>query len=83
MLNNFKTLGCHVIIKVHLTLPYFLEDTSEKQGEKFHQDIKTMQDRHQVRWNSCFMADYYWSFKQDSIFMNSWNNGGKFVDHIS
>ena len=32
------------------TFPDNLGDVSEEQGEKFHQDIKIMEDRYQGRW---------------------------------
>ncbi|KAI6651281.1 hypothetical protein LOD99_5429 [Oopsacas minuta] len=34
---------------------------SEEQGERFHQDIKTMETRYQERWDVHMMADYCWS----------------------
>jgi len=39
---------------------------SEEQGERFHQDIKTMERRYQGHWNNKMMADYCWSIKRDS-----------------
>ena len=38
-----------------------LGDVSEEQGERFHQDIKVMEDRYQGRWDSHMMSDYCWS----------------------
>ncbi|PNF13896.1 hypothetical protein B7P43_G10663, partial [Cryptotermes secundus] len=58
-------------IKVHYlhshldSFPENLGDTSEEQGERFHQDIKTMEDRYQGRWDTHMMADYCWSLKRD------------------
>lgn len=55
MLNCFQSLGCNMSIKVHYLhshldrFPENLGDTSEEQGERFHQDIKTMEDRYQGR----------------------------------
>ena len=55
MLDNFKHLGCHMSIKVHYLhshldrFPENLGDTSKQQGERFHQDIKTMEDRYKRR----------------------------------
>ena len=48
MLDNFRDLGCNMSIKIHYLhshldkFPENLGDYSEEQGERFHQDIKTM-----------------------------------------
>ena len=53
MLGNFRILGITMSIKVHFLhsqLALFLEnlgDASDEQGERFHQDIKTMEERYQ------------------------------------
>ena len=31
---------------------------SDEQGERFHQEMKTMQTRYQERWDASMMADY-------------------------
>jgi len=52
MLKNFKDLGCNMSIKVHYLhshldrFPKNLGNTSEEQGEHFHQDLKIMEDRY-------------------------------------
>ena len=38
---------------------------SEEQGERFHQDIKTMETRYQGRWDINMLADYCWCHKRD------------------
>lgn len=71
MLSNFNILGCNMSIKVHYLhshldrFPENLGDCSEEQGERFHQDIQTMEDRYQGRWDSHMMADYCWSLQRD------------------
>lgn len=71
MLNNFRNLGCNMSIKVHYLhshldrFPENVGDISEEQGERFHQDIKTMEDRYQGRWDTHMMADYCWNLKRD------------------
>ena len=58
-------------IKVHYLhnhldrFPENLGDYSEEQGERFHQDIKTMEERYQGRWDTHMMADYCWSLQRD------------------
>ena len=53
LLDNFHKLGCNMSVKVHFLhshleyLPENLRALSEKQGERFHQDIKIMEKRYQ------------------------------------
>ncbi|GFV66046.1 uncharacterized protein TNCV_1440531 [Trichonephila clavipes] len=50
MLSNLKELGCNVSIKIHFLHSHFdrfpenLRDSSEEQGERFHQDLRTMEE---------------------------------------
>lgn len=73
LLKNFHKLGCNMSIKVHFLhshldkFPDHLGDVSDEQGEKFHQDIKVMEERYQGRWDTNMMADYCWSITRDCI----------------
>lgn len=64
MLSNLKHLGDNMSIKLHYShfpLDRFLEnlgDYSEEQGERFHQDICTMEERYQERRDIHVMANY-------------------------
>ena len=62
-------MGCKVSIhnlKSHADkFPQNLGSVSKEQEERFHQDIKTMGERYQGRWDSHIMADHCWSFKRD------------------
>ena len=67
MLKAIQTLGCNINIKAHF-LPSRLDrffdnlaDVNEKQGERFQEDIKVMEEWYQGRWNVNMMADYCWS----------------------
>ena len=72
MVTNFRALGCRMSIKLHFLdshVDYFptnLGAYSEEQGERFHQDICTMERRYQGRWNVSMMADYCWSLKRSN-----------------
>lgn len=46
--------------------PENLDDLSEEQGERFHQDLKEIEKRYQGVWNSHMLADYCWSLKTDT-----------------
>ena len=37
----------------------------KEQGERFHQDIKVMEQIYQGRWYENMMADYCWLLKRD------------------
>ena len=72
LLESYKALGCNVSIKLHFLhchLGNFLEDlgaVSDEQGERFHQDLKIMEERYHDRWDVHMMADYCWSIKCNS-----------------
>ena len=38
------------------TFPDNMGDVSDEQGERFHQDIKEMEERYQGRWDADMMA---------------------------
>ena len=72
MVGKFRILGISMSIKVHFLnshlnrFPENLGDVSDKQGERFHQGIKTMEERYQGRWDIEMMADFCWSLKRDA-----------------
>ena len=50
-------------------LGLFLEnlgDVSDEQDEQFHEDIKTVEERYQGRWDIKMMVDYCWNKKRDN-----------------
>ena len=71
MLRNFQALGSRMSVKLHYLfshLDYFPEnlgDVSEEQGERFHQNIKTLKEKYQGRWNAHMMSDYCWTLIRD------------------
>lgn len=72
MLVRFRDLSCNMSIKLrylnsHLDqFQHNLGDLSEEQGESFHQDIKTMENRYQGRLDAHMVADYCWGIMRDS-----------------
>lgn len=76
LLQSFRDLGARMSIKMHFLsshLDYFPDncgELSEEQGERFHQDIRTMEDRYQGKWDVNMLADYCWSLKRDSTCVN-------------
>ena len=71
MLESYKQLEAYMSIKVHFLFshldkfPENLGSVSDEQGERFHQDIRDMEERYQGRWDNNMMADYCWSIKRD------------------
>ena len=71
MLRNFQALSSRMSIKLRYLfshLDYFpknLGDVSEEQGERFHQDIKIMEERYQGKWDAHIMSGYCWTLIRD------------------
>ena len=71
MLESFKQLKAYMSIKVHFLFshldrfPSNLGSVSDEQGERFHQDMRDMEERYQGRWDVNMMADYCWSIARD------------------
>ena len=69
MLSAFRNLGCNMSVKLHYLyshidrFPVNLGAVSDEQGEPFHQDLETMEDCYQGRWDKRTMADYCWGIK--------------------
>ena len=59
LLDNFRALG------INMRKTENLGDVSDKQGERFHQNIKVMKERYQDRWDKKMMSYYCWCLKQD------------------
>ena len=72
LLTRMQEMQCSMSIKLHFLkshLDYFPEnlgDISEEQGERFHQDIRVMEEHYQSRWDCHMMADYSWNLKRES-----------------
>ena len=64
LLSNYHNMGCRMSLKMHFLhshLDFFPENlgaVSDEQGERFHQDIMTMEQRYQGRCDSNMMGDY-------------------------
>ena len=71
MVQSFQALGTRMSIKVHYLFSHlerFFEsfgDVSEEHRERFHQDIKIMEERYQGRWDAHMFSDYCWSLMRD------------------
>ena len=71
VVNNFFGNTDKCILKIHflrLHLDCFPDncgDYSEEKSELFHQDILTMKESYQGRWDINMLADYCWCLRRD------------------
>ena len=71
MLKAFQKLDCNMSIMVQVLFSHLdrfpdnLGDVSDEECERFHQDIKVMEERYQGRWDVNMMAYYCCSVKRD------------------
>ena len=47
------------------SFPDNLGDYSDEKDERFHQNLKVMEERYEGRWDINMLADYRWSIKRD------------------
>lgn len=72
LVTSYKKLGARMTVKLHFLyshLSYFPDNCgsySEEHGERFHQDIRVMEERYQGRWDVNMLADYCWCLKRDA-----------------
>lgn len=67
MPTKFRQLNAKMNVRLHFLhshldkFPDDVGDVSDKQSERFHQDIKVTEEWHQGRWNKRIMADNCWN----------------------
>jgi hypothetical protein len=72
MLSMYQKLGCNMSLKIHLLhshLDFFPDNcgmVSDEHGERFHQEIATMEKRYQGKWSTAMLADYCWTIIRDA-----------------
>lgn len=72
MLDSYHKMGCRQSLKIHLLhshldfFPENLGNVSDEQGERFHQEIATMEHRYQGRWDEGMMSDHCWFLFRDN-----------------
>lgn len=71
-LKAYEKMGCNMSIKVHFLhshLNFFPENLgklSDEQGERFHQEIGTIENRFQGKNFVSMLANYCWSLKRET-----------------
>ena len=68
---SYKTMGCNMSLKINFVdshldlLPENLGSVSDEHGERFHQDISTMEKRYEGKWIPSMLADYCRTLRTD------------------
>ena len=68
LLETYQTMGCNMSLKLHFLMSHlelFPEKPGRGEGERFHQDISTMERRYKGKWSPTMLADYCWMLKRD------------------
>jgi hypothetical protein len=72
LLEAYGLMNCNMSLKMHFLhshldfFPANLGDVSDEQGERFHQDISTVEKRYQGKWSPSMLADYCWPLTRDA-----------------
>ena len=72
MLSLYHKLGCNIYLKIHMLhshLNFFADNcgmVSDELGERFHQEIATMEKRYQGKQSNSMLADYCWKFSRNA-----------------
>ncbi|XP_076037944.1 uncharacterized protein LOC143030832 [Oratosquilla oratoria] len=70
LIKCYQDLGCNMSLKIHFLhshLSFFPEnaaDVSDEHGERFHQDIASMENRYKGKWSPAMLADFCWNLKR-------------------
>ncbi|CAK8673450.1 unnamed protein product [Clavelina lepadiformis] len=72
LVDAYWKMGCRMSLKLHVLHAHLDEfkdnmgDYSEEQGERFHQDIRSFEERYQGQYNENMMGDYIWNLLRES-----------------
>ena len=72
ILTEFHGLNVNMSLEIHFLhlhsnfFPGKLGSDSDGNGERFHQDIATIEKRYQGKWTTSSLADYCWSLIRDN-----------------
>jgi len=72
MLSLYHKLGCNVSLKIHMLhshLDFFPDNCgmfSNEHGERFHQEIATVEKRYQGKWSTSTLCEYCWMLARNA-----------------
>ena len=56
---------------------------SDEQGERFHQEMKTMEERYEGKWSVGMLADYCWGLIRETPPSSyNWQSAGPFFEQM-
>jgi len=65
LLQSYQSLGCNMSLKIHFLHSHYksfpnsnLSDYSDEMGERFYQDLKTMEQQYQGALTLALLGDY-------------------------
>lgn len=73
LVENYYHMGCNMSYKLHLIdahiddMPPNCSDYSDEMGERFHQDIMSIEERYQGRYSKWMLSDYCWFLKRETV----------------
>ena len=71
LVQSCKAMGCDMTLRVHFLnshLYFFPENlgaVSDEHGQRFHQEISTMEKQYKGKWNSSMLAGSCWTLRSD------------------
>lgn len=72
LLVNYRRINARINLKLHFLdshldfFPSNMGAVSDEAGERFHQDLKTMEQRHQGVWDGNMLGDYCWMLPKET-----------------
>lgn len=81
LVENYYLMGCNMSYKLHLidahmdVMPPNCGDYSDEMGERFHQDIMSIEDRYQGRYNKWMLSDYCWFLRRETVLKSRKGSG--------
>ena len=84
LVENYYHMGCNMSYKLHLIDSHIDEmapncgDYSDEMGERFHQDIMSIEERYQGRYNEWMLSDYCWFLKRETVLKSRKGSGRQY-----
>lgn len=72
LLKNYQSIGARMSLKIHFLhshLDFFPDNlgaVSDENGERFHRDLKLMEQRYQGWWDENMLGDYCWMLLRET-----------------
>ena len=72
LMNAYEKMGCKMLLKLHILHSLIdefkdnLGDYSKQQSERFHQDVKSFEERCKGQHNKNMMGDCIWNLLRES-----------------